>query len=289
MNLFKRKKDKASVESTRDTPLENGDNGQEKPAKSSMTDKTMTLLKPYMKQAQSWTAKEASDAKRELQKAAGLGSRPNVIPEGEALVVGEPRVVELGWHPVAGATGKWFAEKTMIGNKISQKIGKYPDPTQHWAVIVGDYVHQLWMDENLDVIYINEKLKREDWTLYEVGKTRFNDQALGEASRMTIHNMREKRPAYNLISNNCQNFAVELLKAVQVGSHHEFGTTFAIYQRATGKGAIMDLFADKPGPEAPLDVKQDEAGRPNLKRQDTASFAQQVMDQNTTKLDHDGG
>lgn len=106
---------------------------------------------------------------------------------------------------------------------------------------------------------------------------------------MTDITRREKRPAYNLISNNCQNFAVELLKAVQVGSHHEFGTTFAIYQRATGKGAIMDLFADKPGAEVPLDVKQDEDGRPNLKRQDTASFAQQVMDQNTTKLDHDGG
>lgn len=48
-------------------------------------------------------------------------------------------------HPVAGATGKWFAEKTIIGTKITEKIGKYPDPTQHWAVIVGDYVHQLWM------------------------------------------------------------------------------------------------------------------------------------------------
>lgn len=48
-------------------------------------------------------------------------------------------------HPVAGATGKWFAEKTIIGKQISQKIGNYPDPTQHWAVIVGDYVHQLWM------------------------------------------------------------------------------------------------------------------------------------------------
>lgn len=44
-------------------------------------------------------------------------------------------------------------------------------------------------DENLDVIYINEKLNRDDWHLFEVGKTRFNDQALREASRMTIHNM----------------------------------------------------------------------------------------------------
>jgi hypothetical protein len=28
---------------------------------------------------------------------------------------------------------------------ITEKINKYPDPTQHWAVLVGDYAHQLWM------------------------------------------------------------------------------------------------------------------------------------------------
>ncbi|KAK4621768.1 hypothetical protein CLAFUW4_07388 [Fulvia fulva] len=294
LKKFKKDKDKTPDESTtRELSPEDVPNDDEKKkdakAKDSMTDKAMTFMKPYLKQAQSWTANQASDAKLELQKAAGLGARPDVLPQGEALVVGEPRTVELGWHPVAGATGKWFAEKTIIGAKISQKIGKYPDPTQHWAVIVGDYVHQLWMDENLDIIYINEPLKREDWTLYEVGKTRFNDQALGEASRMTIHNMRAKRPAYNLISNNCQNFAVELLKAIQVGSGHEFGTTFAIYQRATGKGAIRDLFAEKPEGETAAQ-KQDEDGIPGPpRRQDTATIAQQIMDEKTTKLDHDGG
>ncbi|KXT16667.1 hypothetical protein AC579_8044 [Pseudocercospora musae] len=282
MNFFKRNKDKGNKARS----LETEDVGR-KDSKSSMTDKVTTFVKPYLKQAQSWTAKEASDAKLQLQKAAGLGGRPDVVPDGEALVSGEPRTVELGWHPVAGATGKWFAEKTIIGKQITERIGKYPDPTQHWAVIVGDYVHQLWMDENLDVIYINEKLKREDWHIFEVGKTRFNDQALREASRMTIHNMREKRPAYNLISNNCQNFATELLKAIQVGAHREFGTSFAIYQRATGKGAIMDLFADKPEQNSP-ELKHDEDEMPPPKQQDTVSFAQQVMDENTTKLDHDG-
>lgn len=28
---------------------------------------------------------------------------------------------------------------------ITEKIHKYPDPTQHWAVLVGDYCHELWM------------------------------------------------------------------------------------------------------------------------------------------------
>lgn len=37
-------------------------------------------------------------------------------------------------------------------------------------------------DEHLDVVYINEKLNRDDWHTFEVGKTRFNDEALREAS-----------------------------------------------------------------------------------------------------------
>lgn len=37
------------------------------------------------------------------------------------------------------------------------------------------------MDENLDIIYINEKVAPEKWTTYEVGKTKLNDEALREA------------------------------------------------------------------------------------------------------------
>lgn len=36
-------------------------------------------------------------------------------------------------------------------------------------------------DEHLDVIYINEKVKTEEWHMFEIGKTRFNDEALREA------------------------------------------------------------------------------------------------------------
>lgn len=150
LKKFKKDKDTTVNESTgRELPSEDvsKDDQTEKDAKAkdSITDRAMGFMRPYLTQAQSWTTKEASDAKKELTKYAGLGSRPDVLPQGEALVVGEPRTVELGWHPVAGGTGKWFAEKTIIGSKIKQNIGKYPDPTQHWAVIVGDYVHQLWM------------------------------------------------------------------------------------------------------------------------------------------------
>lgn len=80
-----------------------------------------------------------------LKHSLGLGAKPNIIPPGEASITGSPRLVELGWHPVAGMGGKWFAEKTWFGKEITKEIGDYPDPTQHWAVLVGGYVHQLWM------------------------------------------------------------------------------------------------------------------------------------------------
>ena len=105
---------------------------------------------------------------------------------------------------------------------------------------------------------------------------------------MTIHNMREKRPAYNLISNNCQNFAVNLLDQVQLGAHREFATSFAIYSKATGDGEVKDLFVDKhPEEQQAHPLLADEEEMPKPKRQNTVHLAQQVMDENTTKLDDD--
>jgi hypothetical protein len=80
-----------------------------------------------------------------IEQSLGLGHKPNAIPPGEANINGEHRLVEIGWHPVGGLGGKWFAEKTGLGKKITESIKHYPDPTQHWAVLVGDYAHELWM------------------------------------------------------------------------------------------------------------------------------------------------
>jgi hypothetical protein len=141
--------------------------------------------------------------------AIGLGHKPNVVPPTTAEFNSERRPVEVGWHPVAGAAGKWFAEETVIGKFITDKINKYPDPTQHWAVLVGDYVHQLWMviarcihqagrtqvtdaavqDENLDVIYTNEKFKREEWCTFPVGNTSFNDEAMRQAGEWGLYSV----------------------------------------------------------------------------------------------------
>jgi hypothetical protein len=126
---------------------------------------------------------ELIKGKLALQHSLGLGAKPNVIPPGEARVDADLRTVEIGWHPVAGMGGKWLAEKSGLGKMITKNIGRYPDPTQHWAVLVGEYVHELWMDEELNVIYINEKLDRAEWHTFEVGKTRFTDEALRQAGQ----------------------------------------------------------------------------------------------------------
>jgi len=91
--------------------------------------------------------------------------------------------------------------------------------------------------------------------------------------------MRAKRKAYNLISNNCQNFALNMLDAIQVAKHKEFGTTLAIYQRATGKGSVSQLFLEKL-PEAEAEEEEDQ--RPP---EEVLQNAFQVMDEHTTKLD----
>lgn len=66
-----------------------------------------------------------NDAKKSLQKTVGLGHKPNVVPAGPASINSEPRVVEIGWHPVAGGAGKWFAD-SIIGSKIQERTKNYP-------------------------------------------------------------------------------------------------------------------------------------------------------------------
>ncbi|KAJ2988388.1 hypothetical protein NUW58_g4002 [Xylaria curta] len=216
---------------------------------------------------------ELTKGKRHVEHALGLGPQPNVVPPGEPGMVAESRTVYIGWHPVPG--GGWLAE-TGLGRLISEKINNYPDPTQHWAIVVGDYCHQLWMDENLDIIYTNDMRAQHEWTTYDVGKTKYNDEALRQAGEMVIYNMREKQKGYNLITNNCQNFALNMLDAIQIGKQREFGTTMAIFQKATGKGSVSDLFLA----ELPEEEEQDETPPDQV-----VQHASKVMDENTTKLD----
>lgn len=100
---------------------------------------------------------------------------------------------------------------------------------------------------------------------------------------MAIFNMKRHHPAYNLINNNCQNFAMNLLDEIRIGQHREFATSFSVYQRAIGAGSIKDLFVDDHPDEKPETADQEV--QPGLPHHDTLQVAQQVMDDNTTKLD----
>ncbi|KAI9170833.1 hypothetical protein HJFPF1_00307 [Paramyrothecium foliicola] len=215
-----------------------------------------------------------------LKHAIGLGQQPSVIPLAQPVLNGPTRPVEVGWHPVGGFAGKWFAEETGLGKMITEKINRYPDPTQHWAVLVGDYAHQLWMDENFHVIYINEKVNRDEWQTFPVGETRFNDDAIRRTGESVIQSIRDDKPAYNLITNNCQTYALHLLDAIKVGARKDFGTTLAVYERILGPGKIADLFTAPDGQQLLI-----EQGQPSPGSHDTVSVAQEVMKQNTTELD----
>jgi hypothetical protein len=160
-------------------------------------------------------------------------------------------------------------------------VHKYPDPSQHWAILVGDYCHELWMDERLDIIYVNGRVDGEEWRTFRVGETRFNDEALRQAGEMVIYGMRQRKAAYNLISNNCQNFALLMLDAIQIGgaARTEFATTLAVVRTAAGSGKVRDLFAEKPpGGQA---VLMEEAEKENP----IVALAKRLMDEHTTKLD----
>lgn len=94
--------------------------------------------------------------------------------------------------------------------------------------------------------------------------------------------MREHRPAYNLISNNCQNFASNLLRKVQIGAHHEFAKALAVYNNKFNLTQLKGLFDNHPD--------DDPEQRPYTPPEGTVNLAQKVMDEHTTqvKTDMDG-
>ncbi|KAH6621347.1 hypothetical protein B0J18DRAFT_224357 [Chaetomium sp. MPI-SDFR-AT-0129] len=231
---------------------------------------------------------ELLKGKLALEHSLGLGHKPNVIPGGEPSTSSPARTVEVGWHPVGGSAGKWFAEQTKLGTWITDQVHRYPDPSQHWAVLVGDYCHELWMDENLDIIYVNGKINRSEWRTFRVGETRFNDEALRQAGEMVIYSMRQKKAAYNLISNNCQNFALLMLDGIQLGraERTEFATTLAVVQAATGSGKVSDLFAEDVPVPAQQQPAQQAAMEQAEKENPIVAMAKRLMDEHTKKLDN---
>lgn len=114
-----------------------------------------------------------------------------------------------------------------------------------------------------------------------------------------IEEIREKQPAYNLISNNCQTYALQLLDAIKASGQKEFGTTLAVYDRMFGPGKVMDLFenpedvpVEKPAqPEGETQAADEGAAEGEVKPAkehsniSLVSYAQKLMNQHTTQVD----
>ncbi|KJZ71233.1 hypothetical protein HIM_09376 [Hirsutella minnesotensis 3608] len=213
-----------------------------------------------------------------LRYTVGAGKKYNSVPQTEPDFDTPPRAIEIGWHPLGGFAGKWIAERTKLGEMIKAKINELPDPSQHWAVIVGDYAHQLWIDEKFHVMYTNERIKRSEWHTFYVGDTTFNDEAIRQAGELAIDNMRDKRPVYNLITNNCQTFALQLVDLIQAEEKMELATTLALFKklRSLGKVFVADLFSDF-----------DQEGKRREKLQQ-APITVEIRDDHVTPLDDDG-
>lgn len=129
-------------------------------------------------------------------------------------------------------------------------------------------------DENFDVIYTNAKVVPEEWTTYPVGSTRFNDDAIRRTGEHVIAQLRETKPAYNLITNNCQTYALLLLDAIKAEGEAKFPTTQNVYDRLTGPGKVLDLF--QPPSDVPHDPEQG---------QETVMNAQSLMTDHTNQVD----
>lgn len=110
-----------------------------------------------------------------------------------------------------------------------------------------------------------------------------------------IQSIRDKQPTYNLITNNCQTYVLQLLDAIKVGVDKEFGTTLAVYERLFGPGKIQDLFEGEERPDETTGTQPQQQLQPQPQidpapgmhqgRSDTVNLAQDVMDQNTNQLD----
>ncbi|GLA43369.1 hypothetical protein AnigIFM63309_001102 [Aspergillus niger] len=145
----------------------------------------------------------------------------SIIPDGPSSISADSRDVYLVTRILGGAAlngmvgevGKhsmnFLKANTALG--IAFASNNAPDPTQHWGVLVGDYVHQLGLDKGYNY-YTNERYGNyAGWTKYHIGVTRFNDIAIRNAGMNVMNEIPE---VYHLTENNCQHVATRLLDKV---------------------------------------------------------------------------
>ncbi|KPM41106.1 hypothetical protein AK830_g5454 [Neonectria ditissima] len=148
----------------------------------------------------------------------------SIVPEREAYINADARDVYIasrilmggGLGGVVGHVDKEYLHsvKDFMTNGLYTALEDAPDPTHHWCVVVGDYLHQL-QATSLNSgwnYYTNEVLNMSDgWTKYKLGSTNFNDIAIRNSA---VHAMYEMPEVYNVLDNNCQHFTLRLLDKI---------------------------------------------------------------------------
>jgi hypothetical protein len=109
----------------------------------------------------------------------------NNIPDGAPNINDNEREVFIAYRPVGGPISSWTF--TVLGSLINipPKIGRTyapPNPTSHWCVTVGNWLHQLQATSlnGGENYYNNAEMHeiRDNWAMFKVGSTSFNDVAI---------------------------------------------------------------------------------------------------------------
>ncbi|KAJ7626856.1 hypothetical protein FB45DRAFT_868134 [Roridomyces roridus] len=179
----------------------------------------------------------------------------------------------LSWHPVAGFAGKWFAEKKGLGKLIILRRRRIDVPIRR----------SIGRSSSGSTRMSSGWSSRRNGTLLRSGRLDLTTRLCGKPARWAIFQMREKQPAYNLITNNCQIYALKLLDAIQVGKHREFATSEAIKSPSKVVSQAEEL------PDDDHEKEWQEGTTPRQlagERPTMSARTRWVMKQNTTHVDN---
>jgi hypothetical protein len=169
----------------------------------------------------------------------GLGAGPDVVPKEPAANQNSGlREVKIGYHPIMGGVGKFLDDLS----------GGMPMYMQHWAVIVGDYYHELNADKDGKNVYQNGKVADAKFRMTDAGYTTWNDRAIADAGPIAIGKM---DAYYRLKDNNCQKFSINLLDIICQVGRRKFHTSYDPAAAEAGPEFDPETGMFKPRPVVP--------------------------------------
>ncbi|KAF7371454.1 DUF862-domain-containing protein [Mycena sanguinolenta] len=117
----------------------------------------------------------------------------------------------------SGSRSSAATVSTAGGSKVPMSC--IPPARSHWAVQVGDIVHELEREEDGSVIYKHRDFILHEWsTSFHVGETILTDEQLVRKGACLIETL---PPRYHPVGNNCQIFAFKFLHIILHGSRRQ--------------------------------------------------------------------